>query len=702
MTGSRTSASLLNPGRKGFRPRALAMLVAARFIALGCGSSATKSAPPETETVTIYPRQTPAADVLLVLQDWSGESSNQKTLLYEMPALAAGLEAAGPLDLHIALITADMGAPGIPAGIGCTAPGDDGAFRSAPRGTCTTSGLAAGATYLTDDGSCVTNFTGEPGKVLQCIGDMGNGGCGFGQPLAAAVHALGADNIVAGVPTPPATNAGFLRPNAALGVFFLSDQDDCSAPTDSTVFSLTGEQNLANPLGPLGLYRCNRYGHLCKDPASGQPQSLAMPPLSPPADAQGTPAQPMLNLSDCQDNDTATGLLTPVSKLVSELKALKPAPDNQIVVGMIAGPPTPYTVEWLPALGGQDTQPGELWPQVMLSCGHQGDSSVSPSATQFTTGGTSAEPGVRLAEFADKFPLGVQASNCADTYVPTLQTFATKVAEAATGCLIGAIQLAADGTPACTGTAVIQDSTGKTENVSYPACAANGNVAPCWTLSPSTDCPGGHVALNAPAPPTSFTLTCTVSKPGASVDGGPPGNSVPTPQDAGGRDAAGGGFGASTYPCGPSGSLVCSCGAAPYFFPAPTTDAGQPQAPDAASTDPYTTVAGFDALAVGRWRRTAGAGELPCEQFGIDFTSDHQMIPLVIASDGSVEQVTERAISFGISFADPNIVPAGFTAPPVPYMCSPTEYAGAPQFFDADQSMFLLYAPWPANYVRVN
>jgi hypothetical protein len=48
MTGWRTS--LPDPGRRGFQSRALAMLVAASFVALGCPSSATKSAPPEPET----------------------------------------------------------------------------------------------------------------------------------------------------------------------------------------------------------------------------------------------------------------------------------------------------------------------------------------------------------------------------------------------------------------------------------------------------------------------------------------------------------------------------------------------------------------------------------------------------------------------------------------------------------------------------
>ncbi|HTB76302.1 MAG TPA: hypothetical protein VK762_23805, partial [Polyangiaceae bacterium] len=91
---------------------------------------------------------------------------------------------------------------------------------------------------------------------------------------------------------------------------------------------------------------------------------------------------------------------------------------------------------------------------------------------------------------------------------------------------------------------------------------------------------------------------------------------------------------------------------------------------------------------------TAGEGQLPCEQFGIDFTADHRMIPLVIASDGSVQPVTERAISFGVSFADPNFAPAALTD-------DGGLYGDTPQFFDAGQIMLLIYAPWPADYVRV-
>ena len=72
------------------------------------------------------------------------------------------------------------------------------------------------------------------------------------------------------------------------------------------------------------------------------------------------------------------------------------------------------------------------------------------------------------------------------------------------------------------------------------------------------------------------------------------------------------------------------------------------------------------------------------------------MIPLVIANDGSIQEVTAQAISFDISFADPNIIPAELIDAGGGFSCD------APQFFDADQVMFLLYDPWPADYVRVN
>ncbi len=83
-------------------------------------------------------------------------------------------------------------------------------------------------------------------------------------------------------------------------------------PTPSSTRLNGGGQNIANSLGPIANYRCNQFGHLCADPVTG---AVISPPLVPPSDAQGTAAAPTLDLTDCTSNDSASGLLTPVSQV---------------------------------------------------------------------------------------------------------------------------------------------------------------------------------------------------------------------------------------------------------------------------------------------------------------------------------------------------------------------------------------------------
>jgi hypothetical protein len=493
----------------------------------GTGGQGGGSSQTTTETITIAEKGNPKLDILLVLHNGSSTTEIKQKLYDQLPQFVNVLEGLPtPPDLHVAVVTTDMGAPSdVMNQIMSTAQGDNGAFQSAPRGTCASTTLMNGATFLADDGNGTANFTDPIASVLQCISMVGDSGSGFAQPLAAAARALGADNVVNGVPTPPATNVGFLRPDAYLAIIFLANEDDCSVPAGTKLFSLNGgEQNLANPLGPIAHYRCNQFGHLCKDPASSNPQALIMPPLKPPSDAQGTPSMPTLNLTDCQDNDQGTGLLTPVSTFVAEIKALKADPDHQITVASISAPPAPYTVAWVPASGGQDTQPGELWPQIELSCGAAGGDDVNPQSTMNPTDGSAGEPGVRLAAFVNGFSDSVLASICDASYAAAMQVTATKVGQLPSGgtCLAGLIQTAATGAPNCTVVAQVPSASAATKSVSYASCQANGGTAPCWTLvTGATGCAGQTVALTeAPdAPSSSVTVSCQVCNPGASVPG---------------------------------------------------------------------------------------------------------------------------------------------------------------------------------------
>jgi len=491
----------------------------------GAGGKGGGTASTTTVALTIDKTNT-AIDILFVLNNWSSTSEIQQKLSVQLPQFVAILKSATvPLDLHIAVTTADMGAPSdVASSVGCTAEGDGGAFRTgAITGTCTNGAPEAGATYLTDDGKGTTNFNGTLAGALQCIAGVGNTGCGFGQPLAAAVRSLGADDLLSGTPNPPATNVGFLRPDAYLAIILLVDRDDCSPPTNTELFSVQGQpDNLTNPLGPLNYYRCNRYGHLCNDSRSASPTALISPPLQPPGDAQGTASQPTLDLQNCQDNDTATGLLTPVQVFVDQIKALKADPANEIMVAAFTAPATPYSVVWMPAAGGQSTSPGELWPQVELSCGPQGGV-TNPESTDFTTDGSSGEPGVRVSQFANAFPDSYLTSICYASYAVAMHTTAVKIAELPSGqnCVTGTIQSTAAGIPTCTVTAQVLDAATNTiTSVAYPNCGTNGNTPPCWTLNVGTGSCTGQSFLLMDAPGTtsqSATATCSICNPGAVV-----------------------------------------------------------------------------------------------------------------------------------------------------------------------------------------
>ncbi len=180
---------------------------------------------------------------------------------------------------------------------------------------------------------------------------------------------------------------------------------------------------------------------------------------------------------------------------------------------------------WFPAGGGQNLQPGELWPQVELSCGPAGADDVNPEGILNTTDGSAAEPGVRLAAFVNGFADSVLGSICDASYASVARVIATKIGQLPSmgTCLTGTIQSTVAGQPNCTAVAQVPNATG-TKSVPYPNCDANGNAAPCWTLNTGVaSCAGTTVRLleDPAAPSSSITVSCQVCQPGASVRGCP-------------------------------------------------------------------------------------------------------------------------------------------------------------------------------------
>jgi hypothetical protein len=461
-------------------------------------------------------------DLLFMVDNSSSMLAMQQKLLVQLPNFLGLLEDL-PIkpNLHVAVVSSDMGAKS-DVDIKCTPLGDQGKFFSQPEGACTTT-LTAGDTFISDiDG--VANFTDPIASVFQCIGLLGASGCGFEHQLASIDRALGAD----GLGPPPSQNAGFLRPEAYLGIVLLTNEDDCSAPADTTIYSLNGSpQSITNPDGPVGNYRCNggpRGGHLCKDLNPGSPNTgYATPPVNPPQDATGNP--PILQLADCKDNDSGSSALTPVSKFVNDIKALKPVPDDQILVGEIVAPAAPYAVAWVQ--GSPESGGPELWPEVLHSCGAAGEADVNPDpSTQSVSDGSYGDPGVRETEFANAFPNSVVGSICDSDYSQSMTAIAKKLTQFFTPpCIESKIQNDAQGNPECS---VIENLTDASGNQTHPAivnCNENGNTSPCWTLVPGMNgCAGQSLKVNdSPAnmmaASENATISCSLCVPGVDAPG---------------------------------------------------------------------------------------------------------------------------------------------------------------------------------------
>jgi hypothetical protein len=409
-------------------------------------------------------------DLLFVVDDAPGMAALQQTVRAALPAFTDSLKdlPAGYPSLHVAVVSADLGAGADPMPADCNAGGDRGVFWTVPRGPCAATGLPDGQAYFSiESGGGQTNFAPALGlsDALACVWPRVDAGCPFPHPFAAALRALGAD----GAPAPP-ENAGFLRAGAFLAIVLVTNQDDCSAPPDTQIFD-PSSMFAADAFGPLTSFRCARFGLTC----GGAPV---------PDNVAGA-------LTGCASAED--GILLRVSDAVAALKSLKSDP-NMILVASISGPPQPFAVELDPPGLTNDPSP---WPSLAPSC-------------QTANGVISARPGVRVEQWVYAFGHnGVLASACDDP--PTsLREIATTIAGVlGPPCLTAAIAQTTGPRgvrPDCTivdYSPALPDAgaaAGGGAGKPIPSCVDTGDVAPCWTLADDIACPGGKLlGFMAPA-----------------------------------------------------------------------------------------------------------------------------------------------------------------------------------------------------------
>jgi hypothetical protein len=485
----------------GVGVRLVAALALAPALGCGDGSKNTGTPVPSRTFRNFYQGDlTRKLDVLFMVDNSSSIAKAQEALRAGIPRFVAALSAleGGLPDLHVAVVSSDMGVGhnDIP---NCNATsGDNGRFRSGV-GTgaigCTATGLQAGATFVNTTGGAnpQTNFTGDLVQVLQCILPIGASGCGFQQPLRSMVRALGADGV-----NPPAENGAFLRPEANLGIVLLTNEDDCSA-TNNGFYDVLSNTNLASALGPAGNFRCSEFGHLCggSPPARLAPNGMVTDTIS------------YQNCVSAEDR----GQLIGVADFAAAVKSLKVDPAGQITVATIQGPTAPYQIHWkTPSV----TTDGP-WPEITHSC-------TAPN-------GGFADPGVRMQQFAQEFGgNGLVYSICEADYGPALSTIATKMAQQfRADCVVGTLvdrdRDPSNGVqPDCAVFDQVPNGAGTgTVDSTVPACADNGNAPPCYVLRAPIameNCPANSNVIRIDrggiTPPANirFMVECSICIPG--------------------------------------------------------------------------------------------------------------------------------------------------------------------------------------------
>ena len=403
-------------------------------------------------------------DMLFLVDDSSSMRLSQANLERNFPTFMTTLKNApqGLPNVHVAVISSDMGA-GDGSVASCTADGGkNGIFQYTARGNCAATNLQPGATYISDSGG-VKNYTGNIEDVFTCIAALGETGCGFEHQFASMLRSLGAD----GRPPPPKTRASSAprrtwrssssptrmtaRPRPAFR---------CSTPAPTP----TSRRSSARPRTIAATSSATSVRRWAPDPRWRAEQGRDRHDVATPTAPRTTPR------ATCSAS----------AKPRARIKALKADP-SQVIVAAITGPAGPYTVNWK-APSSADTSCGAAscpWPFIAHAC--------TATDTSF------ADPSVRVSQFVSEFGAnGLTLSICADNFAPSLQRIGELInASLQPPCIIGTVANK-PGTqdPDCTVVSHTSNGLGTFVDSPVSACSANGGVAPCWQLAAGM-CPGG-------------------------------------------------------------------------------------------------------------------------------------------------------------------------------------------------------------------
>jgi hypothetical protein len=323
---------------------------------------------PQQETdfeIVVSPER--AVDILFMIDNSPSMDPKQKALAKNFPEMIKALQKleGGLPDVHVGVISSDMGAGATEAGGNCSVLlgnrgklwGNDPTVEptvdynefatvkhlknAAGADGC---GMNTGTRWIediqNDDGlTRQKNYQGELADVFSCLASgVGTLGCGYEHPLQAVRVAINpADNI-------NPQNFKFLRPKAYLAVVLIADEDDCSADPNSDT---NDGMFFPRTLGDTASLRCAARGHVCA--------GKAIPNYDPQLGYTGPDTGYEHDFADCDAKDADHTLndkgkpvkpenftdlpLIRIRDMVDSVNQVKERPSEQILVSGVIGWP---------------------------------------------------------------------------------------------------------------------------------------------------------------------------------------------------------------------------------------------------------------------------------------------------------------------------------------------------------------------------
>ena len=449
---------------------------------------------PEQQTDLVYEvNPVRKLDLLFVVDNSNSMAQEQGNLKKNFPDFMNELLKiqGGAPDMHIAVVSSNVGAgPGQPAAE-CPPGGDRGAFQIGDRVTTQDCGLdvAKNGYYLTIDGTGKTNFDDQGGlpklpDVFGCMATLGIKGCGYEHHLLSMYFALdGKTNVP---PVPMARNGGFLRDDAYLGIVVIADEDDCSGSPDADFFE-------GSVMGQSGSLRCALKGHICN--------------------GMEVPTMPfMADLAKCAPYVRKPGeeksRLIDVSFFSEFVNSLKRNPDR-ILVSTVIG--------WNDADNAQ-----YALKQINTSRGLELD--LAPICEDPATG--SAAPGIRLHTFTKSFKNNTVHPICNADLKQAMTEIGVKLRTILENtCITSPLYDTNEKTPDIQADCQVfdqiplNDNSGRYKDVAILPCTSGAKT--CWELVHDPMCSSGYrtaVKRDTPADPGTLQSIRCLTCPTGSTD----------------------------------------------------------------------------------------------------------------------------------------------------------------------------------------